>query len=109
MSKAEAVWTTNARAEDEPRSAIGIITTNSRHNFQSRLCAWFMLSLAHFPPLHILRAQKTLNDNRLYWSPVASENEAKYLVAILNSETASKRESRTSNPVANGARAISTR
>ena len=54
-------------------------------------CASIYAKAGTQPAAAILRDEKSIIENLLYWSAVASENEARYLVAILNSETARKR------------------
>jgi hypothetical protein len=90
MSKSEAAWNEHRATE---------ISLVQQFDYYGKLAAQFPIAPLRvvyaksgtLPAAAILRDQKTINENRLYWSPVASENEAKYLVAILNSETARKR------------------
>jgi len=44
-----------------------------------------------WPAAAILRAREALADTKIYWAPAGSMDEARYLVAVLNSETARRR------------------
>lgn len=46
------------------------------------------------PAACVIRDQQSIIENLLYWAPASSEHEARYLIAILNSETARERVER---------------
>jgi len=91
MNKAEAAWDRNTHNEK--------FRLKDRYDYFGLLSSQFPLAPLRVvyakagtqPAAAILRDQKTIVENLLYWSAVASESEARYLVAILNSETARKR------------------
>lgn len=91
MRKAEKLWNDNAESDS--------MTLVGRWNYHNELGAQFPL-----PKLRIIYAKagsllaatvvrdpKFVIDHKLYWSAPASENEARYLSAILNSETTRSR------------------
>jgi hypothetical protein len=90
MKKAETIW--NANAESATMTLIG------RWNYHNELGAQFPLA-----PLRVVYAASGTNpaacilkepaviEHKLYWSAPDSENEARYLAALLNSETARQR------------------
>ena len=88
MKAAEAHWNTNAES--------GAVSLTNWWNYYNKLGAQFPI-----PPLRIiyaasgtnpaaciLRGSSAVIEHKLYWAPVSSEDEAAYLTAILNSETA---------------------
>jgi len=91
MKKAEKVW--NANAESASMMLIG------RWNYHNELGAQFPLasrrvvySKAGMQPAACLLHDATYAiDHKLYWSAPATEKEARYLTALLNSETARQR------------------
>jgi hypothetical protein len=92
MKKAEAIW-------NEHRSAGGDMTLRERWNYHNELGAQFPLAplrvvyakAGTLPAACVLRDSKAVVDHKLYWTAVASAGEARYLAAILNSETARER------------------
>jgi N-6 DNA Methylase len=87
MKKAEKVWNANAES--------GTMTLIGRWNYHNELGAQFPLA-----PLRVVYAASGTNpaacilkepaviEHKLYWSAPATEKEARYLAALLNSETA---------------------
>jgi SAM-dependent methyltransferase len=91
MKAAEARWNTNAES--------GAVSLTNWWNYYNKLGAQFPI-----PPLRIiyaasgtnpaaciLRGSSAVIEHKLYWAPVSSEDEAAYLTATLNSETARSR------------------
>lgn len=90
MKKAEKVWDANAES--------GTMTLIGRWDYHNELGAQFPLA-----PLRVVYAASGTNpaacilkepaviEHKLYWSAPATENEARYLAALLNSETARAR------------------
>jgi hypothetical protein len=90
MAAAEAVWNENAES--------GKMTLVDRWNYHNELGAQFSLaslrvvySKAGTLPAACLVRDQSVIDHKLYWWAAPSENEALYLAAILNSETARSR------------------
>jgi hypothetical protein len=92
MRKAEATW-------NEHRSEGGDMTLRERWNYHNELSAQFPLAplrvvyakAGTLPAACVLRDSKAVIDHKLYWTTAASVGEARYLAAILNSETARER------------------
>jgi hypothetical protein len=90
MQKAESVW--------ESHSEGGKMTLVSRWNYHNELGAQFPLTplrvvyakAGRLPAAAIVR-DASIIDHKLYWTAINSEDEASYLTAILNSETARSR------------------
>jgi hypothetical protein len=90
MRQAEAVWNGNAGSN---------MTAVERWNYHNELGAQFPLSKLRVvyakagsqPAAMVLRESKAVIDHKLYWHAAATEDEASYLAAILNSETARAR------------------
>lgn len=91
MRKAEALW--NAHAES------GSMTLTGRWNYHNELGAQFPIAplrivyakAGTLPAACLLRGQRGVIDHMLYWMAPTDENEGRYLIAILNSETARAR------------------
>ncbi|HEY8125408.1 MAG TPA: N-6 DNA methylase [Methylocystis sp.] len=91
MRRAEKVWADNSESGD--------MTLTGRFNYHNELSAQFPLAPLRVvyskagtnPCAALVRSSNAVIDHKLYWSAVTSANEARYLVAILNSETARKR------------------
>jgi hypothetical protein len=91
MRKAEATWKENAES--------GAMTLIGRWNYHNELGAQFPIApirviyakAGTLPAACVLRQPKAVIDHMLYWASPASEDEARYLAAILNSETARAR------------------
>jgi hypothetical protein len=91
MSKAEKVWNVNAES--------GSMTLIGRWNYHNELGAQFPLASRRVvyskagmqPAACLLRDATYAIDHKLYWSAPATEKEARYLTALLNSETARAR------------------
>ena len=91
MRKAEAVWEGNKRSDK--------LKLVQLFDFFKQLSAQFPLPDVRVvyaasgtnPSASILRDNKAVIEHKLYWGKVASIAEARFLVAILNSETARKR------------------
>jgi hypothetical protein len=92
MKKAEAIW-------NEHRSEGGDMTLRERWNYHNELGAQFPLAPLRVayaasgtvPAACVLRDSKAVIEHKLYWTTAASTGEARYLAAILNSETARER------------------
>lgn len=92
MRKAEATW-------NEHRSEAGEMSLRERWNYHNELSSQFPLAplrvvyakAGTLPAACVLRDSKAVIDHMLYWAPVSSAGEARYLAAILNSETARER------------------
>jgi hypothetical protein len=90
MRKAEALWNNHRAAE---------ISLLGQFDYYGKLRSQFPLSplrvvyakAGTLPAACVLRGSDAVIDHKLYWSAMASAGEARYLVAILNSETARKR------------------
>jgi hypothetical protein len=90
MTAAESVWNENSES--------GTMTLLERWNYHNELGAQFPIA-----PLRIVYAKagtlpaacvirdNFVIDHMLYWAPASSEDEGRYLIAILNSETARAR------------------
>ena len=91
MRKAEEIWRRN--------SADGAMTLRDRWNYHNGLGAQFpipRLRLAYGasgsnPSATLIRDQTAVLEHVLYWTAPATEGEARYLAAIVNSETARMR------------------
>jgi hypothetical protein len=91
MLKAEAVWNANAES--------GRMTLTSRWNYHNELSAQFPIARLRVvyakagsqPAACLLRDERGIVDHMLYWMTPTTEGEARYLIAILNSETARSR------------------
>jgi hypothetical protein len=87
MSAAEALWDTNA--------GHGHITLTGRWNRHDGLAAQFPLAplrvvyaaSAEIPAACLVRGSPAVVEHGVYWSEVATEDEGRFLVAVLNSET----------------------
>jgi hypothetical protein len=90
MRKAEAVWDAYKVAD---------LSLAEQFDYYGKLGAQFPMPALRIvyakagnqPAACILRADPGVIDHKLYWAPIASESEARYLLAILNSETARAR------------------
>jgi hypothetical protein len=90
MSKAEAVWNANSES--------GEMKLKDRWNYHNELSSQFPLAplrvvyskAGTLPAACIVRTSSVI-DHKLYWSAFAQEQEALYIEAILNSETARSR------------------
>ena len=91
MRQAEAVWKANAES--------GTMTLTGRWNYHNELGAQFPIAPIRFvyaasgtnPAACVLRDTSAVIEHVLYWSAPPGEEEAHYLAAILNSETARSR------------------
>lgn len=91
MKKAEKIWNANAESGD--------MTLVGRWNYHNELGAQFPLPKLRVvyaasgtqPTAAIMRNGASVAEHKLYWSAPASEGEARYLCAILNSETTRSR------------------
>lgn len=91
MSAAEAVWNGNAES--------GSMRLKDRWNYHNELGAQFPIAPLRIiyaasgtiPAACLLRSSKDVIEHKLYWAAVGTEEEAFYLTAILNSETARSR------------------
>jgi len=91
LRKAEAVWKANADS--------GTMTLIGRWNYHNELGAQFPIAPLRVvyaasgtqPTACLLRDKRSVVEHKLYWMTPASEAEAHYLIAILNSETARAR------------------
>lgn len=91
MQKAEAVWTGDSESD--------AMTLVARWNYHNELGAQFPLAPLRLvyaasgsnPAACILRNSSAVVEHKLYWAPIASEKEALYLAALLNSEAARAR------------------
>jgi N-6 DNA Methylase len=91
MGKAEKVWRENAEGGD--------MTLIARWNYHNELGAQFPLARLRLvyakagtlPAACIIRDARQIIDHKLYWATLGTEAEARFLVAILNSETARSR------------------
>lgn len=94
MSKAEALWNEN--------SSSGKMTLIDRWNFQRGLSNQFPISPIRvvyaasgtLPAAIVLRDDDAVIEHKLYWTKPTSQDEAYYLTAALNSETARARAER---------------
>lgn len=91
MSKAEAVWEANKRSDKlrlvQLLDYFGQLTAQ----FPIRKLRVVYAKAGSHPAACVLRDQKFVVENLLYWSEVTSESEALYLTAIINSENARSR------------------
>lgn len=86
MRKAEKVWEAYRPSE---------ITLIQQWDYYGKLAVQFPLpklrvvyaASGTVPAAIVLRDTKAVIEHNLYWAPAASEGEARYLVAVLNSET----------------------
>jgi len=86
MRKAEAVWKSNAGS--------GAMTLVGRWNYHNELGAQFPARIIRVvypksgsqPAATLLQESSAVVDETLYWAAAAGKDEARYLVAILNSE-----------------------
>ncbi len=91
MRKAEAVWIANGEAATR--------TLINRWNYHNELGAQFPIAPLRVayskagsqPAACLVRDSNAVVENTLYWMAVADESEARFLAAILNSETARAR------------------
>jgi hypothetical protein len=91
MRQAEELW--------REQSANGKMTLVDRWNFQRGLSNQFPIAprrvvyakAGTLPAACVIRDERAVIDHKLYWTKPASEDEAHYLTAILNSETARAR------------------
>ncbi|HLJ63397.1 MAG TPA: hypothetical protein VKT70_04775 [Stellaceae bacterium] len=94
MRKAEAVWNANAES--------GKMTLTGRWNYHSELSTQFPIPSLRVvyaasgsqPAACLLRDVRGVVEHMLYWMKPASVSEARFLIAILNSETARARSER---------------
>jgi hypothetical protein len=90
MRKAEAVWNAHRAAN---------MTLAEQFDYYGKLGSQFPPALLRVvyakagtqPAACVLRDSKAVIDHMLYWAPASSAAEARYLAAILNSETARER------------------
>ena len=91
MAKAEAVWEENKRSDN--------YTLAGLFDYFGQLSAQFPVAPLRVvyakagtqPAATIVRSDKSIVENLLYWCPVATEPEGAFLCAIMNSEAARKR------------------
>jgi len=91
MRKAEEVWNANSNN--------GAMTLTEWWNYHSKLSAQFPIAPLRViyakagtrPAACVVRDFRAVIDHTLYWAKPRTENEAQYLVAILNSEAARQR------------------
>jgi hypothetical protein len=91
MSKAEAVW--------KAHSGSGKMTLVDRWNYHNELGAQFPIpplrviyaASGTLPAACVLRESTAVVEHKLYWMKAETEGEARYLTAVLNSETARAR------------------
>jgi N-6 DNA Methylase len=91
MGKAEKIWRDNAESGD--------MTLIGRWNYHNELAAQFPLARLRvvyakagtLPAACIIRDARQTIDHKLYWAALRTEAEARFLLAILNSETARSR------------------
>lgn len=90
------------RAWEEGRSDSSTLTLSEQLDFYGKLSAQFPIApvrvvyakAGSLPAAMVLRDQSAVIDHKLYWTVPANQQEANYLVAILNSETARARGER---------------
>jgi SAM-dependent methyltransferase len=90
MKKTETAWGSHSAAN---------MSLIQQYDYYGKLSAQFPLAALRVvyakagtnPCATLVRSSNAVIDHKLYWSAVTSESEARYLVAILNSETARKR------------------
>lgn len=93
MKAAEGAWDENGK---------GNRTFVEQLNYIGQLSSQFPIAplrvvyakAGSLPAAMVLRAQTAVVDHKLYWSALTSEEEARFLVAILNSESARSRAER---------------
>ena len=91
MRQAEIVWNANADS--------GAMTLTGRWNYHNELEVQFPIAPLRVvyaasgtnPAACLLRDRKAVIEHKLYWMTPDSEGEARYLIAVLNSETARAR------------------
>jgi hypothetical protein len=91
MRKAERLWDANKRSED--------MTLAQLFDYFGQLSAQFPIAKLRvvyaasgsIPAASILFDSNAIIEHKLYWASLSSENEARYLAAILNSEEARSR------------------
>jgi hypothetical protein len=90
MRKAEAVWNDS---KSSPLSWLGQLDYYGKLSAQFPIAALRVVyaKAGTLPAACVLRDQRGVIDHMLYWMAPASEAEAHYLTAILNSETARAR------------------
>jgi hypothetical protein len=92
LAQAEGLWTKH-------RSPTTTISLLEQFNYYQKLSGQFPIAplrvlyskAGSLPAAAVLRSGSAVVDHKAYWSAVASEGEAYYLVAVLNSETARQR------------------
>jgi hypothetical protein len=92
LKAAERTW-------DENKSASTKLSWSEQQNYNGKLTAQFPIAplrvvyskSGSLPAACVIRDEFTVIDHKLYWSKPSSEDEAHYLCAILNSETARAR------------------
>ncbi|MFN2472342.1 MAG: N-6 DNA methylase, partial [Sphingomicrobium sp.] len=92
LSAAETTW-------DAHKSAGTTLSWSEQQNYNGKLLSQFPIAplrivyakAGTLPAACIIRDDRAVIDHKLYWSKPASEAEAQYLCAILNSETARSR------------------
>lgn len=88
MSKAEAVWKSHSES--------GAMTLVERWNYHNELGAQFPIAplrilyaaSGSLPAACVLRDTRAVIEHKLYWAAATNEEEAQYLTAVLNSESA---------------------
>jgi hypothetical protein len=91
MRKVETLWQSNAES--------GAMTIIGRWNYHNELTAQFPIKplrviyskAGSLPAACLVRDHRAIIENTLYWTAPDTETEARYLTAILNSETARAR------------------
>src|SRR6185312_10815499 len=91
MLKAEDVWKTNGESR--------AMTLIERWNYHNELGAQFPIAplrivyakAGTLPAACIVSDERAVIDHKLYWATCSTQSEAKYILTILNSETARKR------------------
>jgi hypothetical protein len=92
-------WMTKAETTWNELSSSGSMSLIERWNFQRGLGNQFPIAPVRvvfaasgtLPAAMVLRDERAVIEHKLYWTEPGSEEEAKYLAAILNSETARAR------------------
>jgi hypothetical protein len=88
MRKAEAVWDANKRSEKMKLTELFDYFGQLSAQFPTPNLRVVYAKAGSHPAACILRDRRSLIENLLYWSAVETDEEALYLSAILNSETA---------------------
>jgi hypothetical protein len=90
MKQAESLWNENKRSEMSLKEMFDYFGQLSAQ-FPPRELRVVYAKAGISPAACVVRDSKQIVENRLYWGTVETEDEARYLEAILNSETARAR------------------